>query len=108
MYMHIYIGGEVLARELMAITGLSAQELVRLARSAFGGAGATAGGTASATVTRERAAALSMFCNDGSTGDAMALTFIGDCLPFVEPYVANVMQWGRLDACVVWGVSMRV
>jgi len=72
----------------MAITGLSAQELVDLARSAF----SAVAGTASTTVTSERAAALGIVCLDGSTGDAMALTFIGNCLPFVQSYVANVMQ----------------
>jgi len=73
-----------MARELMAITGLSAQELVHLARSAFG--------AVSATGSSERAAALGIFCNDGSTGDAMSLTFIGNCLPCVEPYAATVMR----------------
>jgi len=43
-----------MARELMAITGLSAQELVHLARSAFG----AAAGTASAIASAERAAAM--------------------------------------------------
>jgi len=42
-----------MARELMAITGLSAQELVNMARSAF----STTGGRASATVNAERLAA---------------------------------------------------
>ena len=66
-------GGEVVARELMAITGLSAQELVRLARSAFG----TVGGTASAAVSSVRAAALGIFCRDGITGDGLGLCLIG-------------------------------
>jgi len=46
------VGEEKMARELMAITGLSAQELVHLARTAF----ASAGGTASAIARAERAA----------------------------------------------------
>jgi len=66
-------GGEVMARELMAITGLSAQELVRLARSAFG----TVGGTASAAVSSGRAAALGIFCSDRTTGDGLGLCLIG-------------------------------
>ena len=82
----------MVARELMVITGLSAQELVDLARSAFSSVAGTIGGAASTTVTSERAAALGIVCLDGSTGDAMALTFIGNCLPFVDPYIANVMQ----------------
>jgi len=43
-----------MAREVMAFTGLSAQELVNLARSAY----SAAGGTASAIVRAERAAAM--------------------------------------------------
>ena len=62
-----------MARELMAITGLSAQELVILARSAF----AVVGGTASAAASAERAAAMGIFCNDGVTGDGMGLNLIG-------------------------------
>ena len=73
----------------MAITGLSAQELVHLARSAFAGG---VGGAATAIVSAERAVVLGIFCNDGSTGDVMALAFIGNCLPFVEPCIANVMR----------------
>jgi len=72
----------------MAITGLSAQELVDLARSAFG----TVGGTASAAVSSVRAAELGIFCNDGSTGDSVIVRMIGTCLPFVEPCMANVMR----------------
>jgi len=62
-------GGEAVARELMALTGLSAQELVHLARSAFG--------TASAAASSVRAAALGIFCNDGITGDGLGLLLIG-------------------------------
>jgi len=62
-----------MARELMAITGLSAQELVRLARSAFG----TVGGTASAAVSSGRAAALGIFFSDRTTGDGLGLCLIG-------------------------------
>ena len=60
-----------MARELMAITGLTAQELVHLARSAFA--------TASATVSAARAAAMGIFCNDGKVGDGMGLALIGNC-----------------------------
>jgi len=61
----------------MAITGLSAQVLVRLARSAFGAAGGRAGGRASATISAARAAAMGIFCSDGVTGDGMGLLLIG-------------------------------
>ena len=60
-------------RELMAITGLSAQELVRIARSAFG----ALGGTASAAASASRAAAMGIFCNDGVTGDGMGFCLAG-------------------------------
>jgi len=66
-----------MARELMAITGLSARELVRLVRSAFGADGGAAGGAASATINAERAAAMGIFCSDGVTGDGMGLRMIG-------------------------------
>jgi len=65
-----------MARELMAITGLSAQELVHLARSAFG----AGGGTASATASAARAAAMGVFCNDGVTGDGLGLDLIGNVI----------------------------
>jgi len=68
-----------MARELMAITGLSAKELVHLARSAFGAVGGRAGGRASATVSAARAAAMGIFCPDGVTGDGMGLLLIGKC-----------------------------
>jgi len=70
-----------MARELMAITGLTAQELVHLARSAFA--------TASATVSAARAAAMGIFCNDGTTGDGMGLKLIGNCPPFVQPGISD-------------------
>jgi len=63
----------------MAITGLSAQELVRLARSAFG----AAGGAASSCASAARAAAMGVFCNDGVTGDGMGFCLIGNCPLFV-------------------------
>ena len=53
MYIHIYIGGEGLARELMVITGLSAQELVDIARACF----STNGGRAAGIAGDERLAA---------------------------------------------------
>jgi len=46
-----------MARELMAITGLSAQELVDIARAAFRAVGAPIGGRATATVYAQRLAA---------------------------------------------------
>jgi len=69
-------GGETVARELMAITGLTAQELVTLARSAFG--------AASAAVSDARAAAMGIFCRDDITGDGLGLLLIGNSPPFVE------------------------
>jgi len=57
------------ALELMAITGLTAEELVNLARSAFG--------AASATVSAARAAALHVFCSDGITGDGRGVDLVG-------------------------------
>jgi len=67
-------------REMMAITGLSAQELVRIARSAFGPHGAlfgALGGTASAAVSDSRAAAMGIFRNDGVTGNGMGMKLLG-------------------------------
>jgi len=63
----------------MAITGLFAQELVHVARSAFG----ADGGTASATSRAERAAAMGIFRKDGITGDAWGMSLIGNCSLFV-------------------------
>ena len=64
-----------MARELMAITGLTAQELVHLARSAFG----AAGGTASHRRATSAATALTMrvFENDGVTPDALGIDVVG-------------------------------
>ena len=78
----------MMARELMAITGLSAQELVRLARSAFG----TAGGAVSATVSAERAAVLGIFCHDRTTGDGMGLCLIGNCPLLVYRCMVDCMR----------------
>ena len=78
-------GDEEMARELMAMTGLTAQELVHLARSAFG--------TASAPVSAARAAAMGIFCPDGTTGDGMGLKLIGNCPPFVEQCIADGMRF---------------
>jgi len=64
-----------MARELMVITGLTAQQLVTLARSAFG--------AASATVRSARAAVMGIFCADGSTGDGVGLCLIGNPPSFV-------------------------
>ena len=68
-----------MARELMAITGLSAQELVNIARSAF----SSVAGRASAAASAARAAAMGIFCNDVVTGDGMGLLLIGNCPLFV-------------------------
>jgi len=64
-------------REMMAITGLSAQELVRIARSAFGALFGALGGTASAAVSDSRAAAMGIFRNDGVTGNGMGMKLLG-------------------------------
>jgi len=72
-------GGEVMARELMAIAGLTDQQSVALARSAFG----AAGGAASAIVSTARAAAMGIFCADGSTGDGLGVCLIGNPPSFV-------------------------
>ena len=66
-------GGEAMARQVMAITGLTSQDLVDLARSAF----AAVGGTASATVSAARAAALGVLCLDGTTGDGREKILVG-------------------------------
>ena len=70
---------EVMARELMAITGLTAQEFVDLAHSAFGVASAIVGATGKAA----RAAAMGIFGADGSTGDGFGLCLIGNPPSFV-------------------------
>jgi len=85
----------------MAITGLTAQELVHLARSAFG----AAFGAASATVSAARAAAMGIFCRDGQTGDGMALRLIGNFPPFVEQCSAGsrrgrTLGWKCTVVCV--------
>jgi len=54
----------------MAITGLSAQELVDITRAAFG--------ACSAATSAQRAVALRIFCNDGVTGDGWGLCLIGN------------------------------
>jgi len=64
-----------MAIELMAITGLTAQQFVTLARSAFG--------AVSATVSTARAVAMGIFCADGSTGDGFGLCLIGNPPSFV-------------------------
>jgi len=58
-------------RQLMAILDATAQEIVTLARSAFG--------TASASVSATRAAALGVFCRDGKTGDGLGVNLVGMC-----------------------------
>ena len=62
-----------MARELMAITGLTAQELVNLARSAFG----AAGGAASAANRVAIAVRLHVFCSDGIMGDGLGIDLVG-------------------------------
>ena len=60
-------------RELMAITGLTAQELVNLARSAFGAArGAVSAANSAATAVRPH-----VFCSDGITGDGFGVDLVG-------------------------------
>jgi len=86
----------------MTITGLTTQELVHLALSAFG----AAGGAVSATVSAVRAAALGIFCRDGITGDWFGLCLIGIFPPFVEQYRAGseyceTLGWMCDVACVV-------
>jgi len=66
-------GGLAMARELMAITGLTARALVDLARSAF----AAVGGTASACLSAASAVSLGIFLTDGVTGDGRGLCLIG-------------------------------
>jgi len=65
----MWAGGERLVRELMRILGNTVQEIVTMARLAFGAAGAAAGGTAGgaaggaarAMVRAETAAAMGIF-----------------------------------------------
>ena len=64
-----------MAIELMAITGLTAQQFVTLAHSGFG--------AASATVSTARVAAIGIFCANGSTGDGFGLCLIGNPPSFV-------------------------
>ena len=59
----------------MAITGLTVQELVTLARSAFG--------SANLMVSNARAATMGIFGADGSTGDGLGLRLIGNPPCFV-------------------------
>jgi len=58
-----------MARELMAITGMTAKELVHLARAAFG--------AVSACNNAARAAVLGIFSRDGITGDGRGLCLLG-------------------------------
>jgi len=66
-----------MARELMAITGLTARALVDLARSAF----AAVGGTSGAAVGGASAVSLGVFLNDGVTGDVRGLNLLGNPPP---------------------------
>jgi len=73
-----------MATELMAITGLTAQQLVDIARSAFAASGGDASVTASATLRRranDETTALSMrvFQNDGVTPDWLGIRLVGVC-----------------------------
>ena len=61
-------------KELVRILGLTPQEIVTLARSAFG----VIGGTVSTTVSAETAAALGVFCADQVTGDSRGLCTAGE------------------------------
>jgi len=98
-----------MARELMAITGLTAQALVHLARSAFG----AVGGAASACLSAASAASLGIFLSDGVTGDVRGLNLLGNRPPtpvnvhthtqvkpctfvrctFVHSYMHTFIQW---------------
>ena len=62
-----------MARELMAITGLTARALVHLARSACAASGAAAGAAS--------AVSLGVFLNDGVTGDVRGLNLLGNPPP---------------------------
>jgi len=84
-----------MARELMVITGLSAQALVHLARSAFG----AVGGTALACLSAASAAVLGIFLSDGITGDGMGLCLIGRTSPSAYTY-----NEGLSGCFVLWGV----
>ena len=61
-------------KELVRILGLTPQEIVTLARSAFG----AIGGTASTTVSAETAAALGVFCGDQVTSYGVGLCAAGE------------------------------
>jgi len=71
----------------VAITGLTAQELAHLARSAFG----AVGGAASACLSAARAADLGIFLTDGITGDGMGLCLIGNW-PHRRGWVRDAQQ----------------
>ena len=45
-----------------------------------------------AIVSAARAAAMGIFCHDGTTGDGMGLRLIGNCHPFEEPCIADGMR----------------
>ena len=77
-------GGEEMARELMAITGLPAQELVHLARSAFV---AHNRATSAATALRMR-----VFESDGVTPDSIGIGLAG-------MYPQSVT--GQLVVCII-------
>jgi len=77
-----------MARELMAITGLTARELVALARSAFGTASAVVAGT----VMAARAVTQGIFCKDNTTGDGFGLAMIGNPPSFVYLCMAQSMS----------------
>jgi len=85
-------GGLAMARELMAITGLTARALVILARSAFSAA-AGAVGTA-------RAVSLGVFLNDGVTGDVRGLNLLGNPPPPQLTYIPT-HKYNRVHLCVV-------
>jgi len=66
----IWAGGERFVRELMALLGATAQEIVNMARLAFGG-------TRAQIPNAERAANMGVFCKDGITGDGRGLNMAG-------------------------------
>ena len=77
-----------MARELMAITGLTARALVHLARSAFG----TVGGTASACLSAASAASLGIFLTDGVTGDGMGMSLLGRSSPYAHTHSCTFVR----------------
>jgi len=77
-----------MARELMAITGLTAQTLVDLARSAFAGVGGAVGASSNAA----SAASLGIFLTDGVTGDGMGMSLLGRSSPYAHTHSCTFVR----------------